>query len=237
MFSSHFNRFSLRLTLAHAFIFLLFAGCQLWSGGREDAPPAGAAPEDLRSEIPFAMREPDVFEAEIVVAAGGAERRTRLARSGARRRFDYDFGTSDQLALIENERVFLLDPARRLYAEISREGAAAGGEESLVSNLGAGAHSGTKFDKLETIENVTRYRVAPDGGELAEIFVWVDETVGLPVRQEFYSIAGGEKILTMTIELKNLRLEVDENLFAPPADFKKTSEDELRRARRAGAGD
>ena len=62
----------------------------------------------------------------------------------------------------------------------------------------------------------------------SETIIFVDEKIGLPVRQEFYSLADGQRTLTMTVELKNLKLEADGALFTIPPDHKRVSSEEFR---------
>jgi len=70
-------------------------------------------------------------------------------------------------------------------------------------------------------------------GAASEMLISVDEQIGLPVKQEFYAVSGEQKVLTYAVELKNLKLKTDENLFTVPADFKKVSAEEFRRILRS----
>jgi hypothetical protein len=227
MFSFHFTRFRLPLAL----LLSLFAGCNLWhktnDANSSVAPPVA---EDLKSEIPFSTKEPERFQAEIVVTAGALERRTFMARSGAQRRYDFNFGQPNQLTALATDKNYLILPARRIYAENIAAGNGAADEwaEFLTSEwLSARTEAG--FEKLETAGNVTKYRVSLERSDSSEIFVFVDETLQIPVRQEFYAVGGGQKTLTYAFELKNLKLETDAGLFSVPADFKKVSAEQLQK--------
>ena len=67
-----------------------------------------------------------------------------------------------------------------------------------------------------------------DDAQNSEIIVSVDENIGLPVKQEFYSTGGEQKILTYSVELKNFSLQTDANFFEIPKDYRKVSAKEFR---------
>jgi hypothetical protein len=226
MFSSNYTRFF----AAFALIFSLFPGCRPWpqtENSNSAATPAVAA--ELKSEIPFAAIEPARFQAEIIVTANAAERKTFVARDGANRRFDFNFGAKNHLTNLQTDKNYLLLPARKVYTESASTETAAATDEwaDFLTTEWLSAKTEAKFDKLETTESLTKYRVRMgDGASGAEVFVYVDEKLGLPVRQEFYAV-GEPKNLTYLFELKNLKLETDGGLFTVPADFRKVSAEEF----------
>jgi outer membrane lipoprotein-sorting protein len=55
--------------------------------------------------------------------------------------------------------------------------------------------------------------------------MWIDEALQMPVRSETKS-ADGTRV---TMELSEIRLEVDKNLFTIPGDYKKLAFSELRK--------
>ena len=72
-----------------------------------------------------------------------------------------------------------------------------------------------------TENNLTNYRIKLGSSAESEIVLTYDENLKLPVKQEFYSISGEQKVLTMTVELKNFQLSADEKLFVLPQDYKR----------------
>ena len=114
MFSSNLTKFFLLFAL----FFSLFSGCN-WRQKGTDAnlPAAPPVADDLKSEVPFSTREPARFQAEIVVTTGTSERRTFIARNGAQRRYDFNFGAKNQLTTLQTEKNYLLYPARKIYTE------------------------------------------------------------------------------------------------------------------------
>jgi hypothetical protein len=231
MFSSNLTKFSASLAL----IFLLFPACGWWQNSNNTnssaAPPVS---DDLKSEIPFSTREPEKFQAEIVVTANGIERRTFIARSGANRRWDFNFGAKNQLTSLQIDKNYLILPARRIYAETATaETVSSDDWTDFLTTEWLSQTQPADLEKMETVENLTKYRVRTDDGAPSEIIVYVDEKIGLPVKQEFYVLGDAQKkTLTYSFELKNLKLDTDAELFAVPADFKKVAPEEFRKTLR-----
>lgn len=228
MFSSNLTKFF----IIFATFFLLFAGCRFWEKGNNTTPsPTPFVSDELISEIPFAAQEPEQFQTEIVVTANNIERKTFVARNGAKRRYDFNFGAKGQLTNLQTDKIYLILPEKKIYAESdSAQGFAAVDDWSnFLTTEWLSKNQQAKFEKLETAENITKYRVRLDESELSEIIISVDETIGLPVKQEFFSIDGEQKNLSYTVELKNFKPQTDESLFAVPNDFKKVSAEELRK--------
>ncbi len=227
MFSSNLTKFFVPFVL----IFLLFSACRFWqTGAGETSNKTPAVAEDLKSEIPFASKEPEQFQAEIVVTANETERKTFVARNAANRRYDFKFGTKDQLTALQTDKNYLILPEKKIYAETEAGQTNAGDDwAAFLTTEWLNQKTDANFEKLETAENLTKYRVRLGANGQSEILIFIDEKLGLPVRQEFYSTSGEQKILTYSVELKNLKLQTDENLFAVPTDFKKVPVDEFRK--------
>lgn len=232
MFSFNLTKFSVTFAL----IFLLLSACRFWqTGSSETSNKNLAISEDLKSGIPFASKEPDQFQTEIVVTAGGAERKTFVARNGASRRYDFNFGAKDQLTSLQTDKNYLILPGKKIYAEMPATPTGPADDwTNFLTTEWLSETGSASFEKLETTGNLTKYRVRT-GGDQSEIFIFVDETFGLPIKEEFYAGGGGQKTLTYTVELINLKLQTDENLFAVPADLKKVSPDEFQKVLRSGS--
>ena len=116
--------FSFNHTKVFAFfvlIFLLFSACRFWqTGGGETSDKTAAVAEDLKSEIPFSTKEPDQFQAEIVVTANETERRTFVARKGANRRYDFNFGAKNQLTNLQTDKNHLIFPIEKFMRKQAR---------------------------------------------------------------------------------------------------------------------
>lgn len=228
MFSSNLTKFF----AAFALIFTLFSGCRLWQNtGNSNSSSTPQVSDDLKSEIPFSTKEPEQFQAEIVVTTGETESRRFIARDGARRRYDFNFGAANQLTSLQADKNYLMLPAAKIYTENTETQT---GETddwmNFLTTEWLSAKRDASFEKLESVENLTKYRVRLNESDASEIFIYVDQISGLPIKQEFFAIGGdGQKNLAYSFELKNLKLETDENLFNVPADFKKVGQEEFRK--------
>lgn len=208
------------------------SACRLWqkTGGETPSPTPFVA-EEIKSEIPFSTREPEVFQVEIVVRAGSRENKTFMARSGGNRRFDYDAGAKNQISVVRSDKYYLLNPNKKIYAENASENILpAENRTDFLTTEWLNARTDAKFFKEGAENNLAKYRVVFGEAEnaVSETIIYVDEAAELPVKQEFYSLGGGERVLTMTVELRNLKLEAEAALFNIPPDFKKVSAEEFR---------
>ena len=114
MFSSNLTKFF----IVFALIFSLFSGCRFWQKTNEaNTAVAPTVSEDLRSTIPFSTKEPEQFQAEIVVTANDTERKTFVARNGANHRYDFNFGAKNQLTNLQTDKNYLISPERKIYTE------------------------------------------------------------------------------------------------------------------------
>lgn len=226
MFSSDFIKFVVFLTLVSVF----FSSCRERQNPDAETPaPTPAAVSELKSEIPFSTKEPEIFQTEIVTTAGGQERKTFVARNGANRRFDFDFGAKNQLTVLQTDKNYLLLSDKKIYAENIEKSFAPENWADFLTTEWLNIKTEAKFERLETVGNVTKYSVRLGVGDLPEVLIYVDEAQGFPVRQEFYSITGGQKILTFSVEIRSIKLQTDDNLFAIPKDHRQVSADELRK--------
>ncbi|HVE59531.1 MAG TPA: hypothetical protein VNB22_22160 [Pyrinomonadaceae bacterium] len=188
----------------------------------------------MKSAIPFSTKEPEQFQAEIVVTANESERRTFVAKNGANRRCDFNAGAKNQVTNLQTDKNYLILPDRKIYAEtVAAQNVSADDWENFLTTEWLNENHEASFEKLETVDNLTKYRVRLGTGAASEMLISVDEQIGLPVKQEFYAVSGEQKVLTYAVELKNLKLKTDENLFTVPADFKKVSAEEFRRILRS----
>ncbi|MDQ6787321.1 MAG: hypothetical protein M3033_10990 [Acidobacteriota bacterium] len=218
---------------------MFFLSCSCWQA-KSEAPAAATpfAPEELKSDVPFSTKEPKNFQAEIVVVSNNQETKTFMARDGDNRRYDYVYGAKNQTTVLEigASKSFLLVPTKKIYAEnvVSTDSAAQAPEnfKDSLTNEWLNAKADAKFTNLGAENGLTKYRVVFGENENAESIVYIDEKIGLPVRQEFYSGAGEQKTLTFAVEIRDFKLQADDHLFEIPKDFRKVSLANLRAAMR-----
>ena len=79
-----------------------------------------------------------------------------------------------------------------------------------------------KFEKLETLNGQTKYRVNYTPGGKSETLIYFDEILKMPVKQEFFAIDGEKRTIIFSVEFKDLKLDADESLFSVPVGFRKT---------------
>lgn len=206
--------------LAIFVILLAAAGCGWLRTGNDTSVPVIPEP---KSKFPFKTREPEQFQCEITQTAGGSVRRTRLARKGDWRRIDFDFGEANQRSVMRTDKEYLIDHARRTYSE--KVSVAGNTVEPVYTDL---THemlfadaSRSEFEEVGTEGSLTKYRTALDGSAASEAIVYFDPSIGLPVKQEFFSVNGTERALEFTIELVDFRTDPDADVFELPNDFKK----------------
>jgi outer membrane lipoprotein-sorting protein len=197
-------------------------------------PGGGTFAED-KSDLPFSTQEPEVYQAEIVVTAASVERVTTAARNGARRRYEYDFGEKTAVVWLKTDKSYLLLTDKKMYAEqdLGEGNSPPPALQEQLTNEWLYVRPGAKFESLGTENKLKKYSARLNESDASEIILFVDEATGLPVKQEYYSVSGDQKDLLYSVELRNLRLEAGDDLFTIPKDYRKVSEDELRKALRS----
>jgi outer membrane lipoprotein-sorting protein len=162
-----------------------------------------------------------------------------IARDGDRRRVDYELIPGMKMSYLQlgTERYVLL-PSRKMYAELKldRKDGAADPTKSITSDFSPErllneSRTGSRFEKLGTEEvngrTTTKYRVTTTGktgeakGVTTETIIWVDESLGMPVKSETTAAGGQSGGSKFTMELRDIKLDVEAALFELPQDFKK----------------
>jgi hypothetical protein len=211
---------------ALSLLLIVFAGCRFW----QDNSNTNVRPVS-NSHFPFSTKEPENFQAEIVVISNGSERKMRLARKGEKRLTDYNFDDENQKSFLQADKDYLISNRKRIYSEVL-PGQQATASETAQSDLTSqllNLKNYATFEELGRENNLLKYRARLNESVATEIIVYVDEAVGIPVKQEFFSINGEQRILQYTVEMRNFKLEADENLFKIPTGFKKVTIEEFHK--------
>ena len=79
------------------------------------------------------------------------------------------------------------------------------------------------FEEVGRDGSVIQYKVRVNEGSASEMVVFYDQTIGLPVKQEFYSIEGETRTLQYSFELRGFKTEADESVFQIGKEFRKVS--------------
>jgi hypothetical protein len=196
---------------------IVFSGCSLWRGNENTQVSLASG---TKSEVPFATSEPDVFQTQIVIRSGGTDRRMFLARDHDKRRIDYDIDTDNHRAVIFSDKQYLLFFKRKAYREQPLSAAAPAEYESLTSSM-LTRRDYSQFDEVDREGPVIQFRARINESAVSEVTIFFDESIGIPIREEFYSILGDQRTLQYSVELKDFGTTVDPELFRVPADFRR----------------
>ncbi len=225
---------SAKLVFVFAFAAGIFSNCQFWQKPENETPaPTPLIVEDLKSDVPFSGKEPETFQAEFIITANGKTDKTFAARNGVNRRFDYNFGEKKQFSTVRTAdgKDFLIYKDKKIYAENTADSGLSSAEnpfDFLTTEL-LNQETDAKFEKLGAENGLMKYRAVFGENGKSEAVIWIDEKIGLPVKQEFYSLGGEQKTTNFTFEMKNFKPQADENLFEIPKDFRKVSVEEFRK--------
>lgn len=208
------------------------SACSFWQTAETGQNNSNTfVPDELKSEIPFATKEPEIFQADFVITnfANGekTERITSVARNGEKIRYDYPTKISF-LQINENER-FLIDNEKKIYAKSQanfdeKEKTEETLKDFLTTKWLNEKHD-AKFENLGLENGLTKYRVISDGAEDAksETIIYFNEEQKIPVKQEFSLINGEQKTKVFSMEIRDLKLEAEEKRFEVPKNYKQVS--------------
>ena len=224
-------------------LLVLFVSCRSQTNSVATAP---SSPSEgvVSSTPPFQTREPDRYRATRTITTTTADGKTVITRSSIARDGDMRCNGSE----ISSKKVTYLDvaagrfvllPDEKVYADLAGEAHVNTSEDddaleiSPERLLHADVES-TSYQKLgtETIggRNANKYRVVVNSSAAAnvspsETLIWIDEALQMPIRSETKSPDGTR----VTMELSDIALEVEKQLFELPNDFKKVTVAELRK--------
>ena len=190
----------------------------------------------VSSTPPFQTKEPERYHAVRTITTVNASGESLVTKNSVARDGELRRHESGKIVYLDvPEGKFVLLPGEKLYADLT-EGSTINADESEISPEGL-LHEdvgSTSYQKLgpELIEgrNTNKYRIvvnnsaAPNVSQ-SETVMWVDEALQMPIRSETKS-ADGTRV---TMELSEIKLEADKDLFKVPKDFRKLSFSELRK--------
>lgn len=227
------------------------SACQKISSSTSNSSPNALpdASDLLVDRAPFATKEPDKYSAQIVFVsnlsadpADKIEQTTFVARDGTNRRIDFEIG-KNAISHVQtsNDKQFVLLSKLKVYAE------SISSDEKLIKNqppefslnyLLYTKPVGASFERLGAEEilgrQTTKYRVnyaaIREAGEArTETFVWADDNLGLPIKTEIIAfennVPSGAR---STVELREIKTEIDSKVFDIPKDYRQISYQEMR---------
>jgi outer membrane lipoprotein-sorting protein len=223
-------------------VLLVVASCSSQNKTLTSATPS---PDTVVSSTPpFQTKEPERYRAVRTITAVNAEgqtlvTKTSVARDGELRRHESTSGSKTIVYLDVPEGKFVLLTDEKLYADVTDQSqiSADPKDEGLESSPDALLHtdtSTTSYQKLgnEVIagRNTNKYRIvvnspAPANVSQSETLMWIDEALQMPIRSETKSADGTH----VTMEVSEIKLEVDKSLFTIPQGYQKVTFTELRK--------
>ncbi len=215
-------------------VFLFVASCSRIAG--PETTPTNSPGSIKSSSPPFPTREPERYRATRVITTtrNGADTQvvtTRIARDGINRREEHQAATGITVYLENADGSFIVDPLQKLYAQINDTGNKDGlpaSSEGLDSPTLDQVRGEATYELLGTEQvgdrKTTKYRVTYGGavktGTQVETFIWIDESLGMPIRSETKSGEAGDRT-TVLMELRESTTEVDPQLFRLAGDYRR----------------
>ena len=228
---------------ARQFLISIAVGLALLSSCRsKSSQPSAelAAAQVVSSTPPFQTKEPERYQAVRTITISKAGElivtRTLIAKDGNSRRDEYETSTEKIVYLDLPGGRFILLPAAKLYADVGSEAASARDSSDLKDDSSAGSPDlllnadriETQYQKLggEILNgrNTSKYRVLVNTSargtvSTGESFIWIDETLGMPVKSETVTAEGNRT----TMELSEIVFDVDKGVFQIPGGYKKVA--------------
>ena len=212
-------------------LFVSLAGCKSQS---ELVTNDNASSEPVVSTTPpFKTKEPDRYRATRITSTQTAKgeahiTKTFIAKDGVMRRQESGTGAHQTIYLDRPEGRFVLSVAEKVYADLTTTDVVPQ-EEDITAEWMVSADTGpTSYHKLgvEVVggRKAQKYRITvntPASGNVIvnETFLWIDEEWQMPIRSE---IKGSDGV-SITTELTDVALDVDNGVFQIPDDYEKVT--------------
>ena len=174
-------------------------------------------PPDAQKSIPFSLKEPEVYQAEVHILTADSDERYFVARKGERWRFDIYDGQTMTMSQMCSDRLYYVDNVRKLYAVAAEPGDPM--TPSLPPDPMQNFYKGREhFDFQEAGRDgaTVKYKVVAK----EPIYIYYDTEKGMITRQEFLGADGTAKFV---YELRDIRMEVDEAIFELPKGYRKAA--------------
>lgn len=195
---------------------------------RVEKEPPHDTPTSTHSKIPFSVKDPSRFSSEIVISSFGngnvVERRYFVAIDGRKRLEKFGIGTKTEFHLLAaaNGETYRIDPALKEYELLSNRPLSSKPDslrDTLISRW-LNENKNVTFKDLGIERGLRKYKVEAEGAKDTEIFVFVDEILSYPVRQEIYSVSDNNRKLTFKAEFKSISTDPSPGLFELPDEYR-----------------
>ncbi len=223
MFTSNQTKF----LLVAFFIAIHFSACGFKK--TEDTKPVSQTnASEAQTSIPFSNKEPKTFQTEVIVTTlindKKIEKKYFIARDGDKRFIAFNYKSENETAILQTEsnKNYLIKRKDKTYLEriptVSNSGK--NKLQNFLTTKWLNEKKEVSFEKMETLNNQTKFRAKFEDSKNTEIFIYVDEKLGLPIKQEFFTILKDKRIKTMSVEFSNFKLETDAAVFELPENYR-----------------
>jgi outer membrane lipoprotein-sorting protein len=190
----------------------------------------------VSSTPPFQTKEPERYHAVRTITTVNAAgetlvTKTSVARDGEMRRHE-----SESVVYLDvPEGKFVLLPREKVYTDLTENSTmTTDEEEASPDRLLHEDSERTSYQKLgsEVVSgrNANKYRIIVNSSTAAnvsqsETVMWIDEVLQMPIKSETKSVDG----TLVKMEVSEIKLNVDNDLFKVPEGYKKVAFSELRK--------
>ena len=190
----------------------------------------------VSSTPPFQTKEPERYRAVRTITTVNAAGETLVTKSSVARAGELRRHESESVVYLDvPEGKFVLLPREKVYTDLTENRTITTDEdEASPERLLHEDSERTSYQKLGTEviagRNANKYRIVVNSSTAAnvsqsETVMWIDEALQMPVRSEMKS-ADGTRV---TMEVSDIKLEVDNDLFKVPEGYQKLTFSELRK--------
>ena len=139
-------------------------------------------------------------------------------------RFDYDVGTDDRRAVIITDKEYVVSFRRKEYSERPLTSSLSELDDSITGQI-LNTRDLSSFEEVEKNGGITEFRATINNSSTSDARIFFDEAIGLPVREEFYSIDGSVRKLQYSIELTGFTKIVPPEVFQIEKGFRRISDE------------
>jgi len=199
-------------------------------------------------------REPDKYAATLVFtlqtqggdnAVGIPPLSLQVARSGDDRRLDFKLPDGSPLIYLDHDnRHYIILPARKQYAELTRESTGIQFQKLLtpgqlvesLKNVRGIQRAGDETYNGRAAEKYSYSRTAETNTKAGEVqanaYVYVDKETGLPLHAEINAESSGDvkgmNSARIVAEMRDIKTDIDTSMFQTPADYQNVPPEKVR---------
>lgn len=211
--------------LALILVSTVSGGCGFFKSEKERPP---AAVSETKSNIPFSIKEPDVFQGEFVSSNGESSTVSFYAKKGEDWRFDFAAGSETSNSIVKTDKMYSISHGKKIYAEMPSEQYPST-DSQFVNDLTYGLLKEAKYTRFEEAGrqgSIVKYKASIGDNAASEVLIYFDESAGIIVREEFSSLKGQSEAGSQPgyiFEIRNLKLDVNDSVFAMPEGYRKVT--------------